>query len=203
MKKYLIALAVTLSALVSLSPATFAASSTAASATPSASPSKNPSAVSSPTPSKAPSTASSAAKKETYTVANAGVYVRSGPGTSYSKLGMLDKGAKETGIVTNGWLEFTYNGKSAYCSAKYLSNDADTVTTAATSSAKALTYQVNASQLKVRSGPGTSYSTLGKLEKGAKETGVVEDGWLKFTYNNVTAYCSATYLTPEISSDKS
>ena len=187
MKKYLIALLITLSALVSLSPATFAASTTAASAA----------------PSKSPSAVTSSAKAETYTVTSAGVYIRSGPGTTFAKLGMLDKGTKETGAVTDGWLEFTYNGESAYCAAKYLSNDADTVTTAATASTKALTYQVNASQLKVRSGPGTSYSTLGKLEKGAKETGVIEDGWLKFTYNNVTAYCSATYLTPETSSDKS
>ena len=191
MKKYLVALAVTLSTLISLTTAAFAASSTAASASPSASPSKSPSAV------------TSTAKTETYTVTNAGVYVRSGPGTTFSKLGMLDKGTKESGIVKDGWLEFTYNGESAYCSAKYLSNDADTVTTAATTTTKALTYQVNASQLKVRSGPGTTYSTLGKLAKGAKETGVIEDGWLKFTYNNVTAYCSATYLTPETSSDKS
>ncbi len=185
MKKHLIVLAATLSTLVLLSTVALASNATTAST-----------ATTAPTSTTAPT-----AKAETYTVTNDGVNVRSGPGTSYSKLGMLIKGAKETGVITDGWFEFTYNGKSAYCSAKYLSKDSDAVAVTAPTE-KTVTYQVSATELNVRSGPGTTYSSLGKLTKGTKETGVEINGWLKFTYNNVTAYCSLKYLSPDISTDK-
>lgn len=123
-------------------------------------------------------------------VASTSVNVRSGPGTSYSEIGNLAKGTKETGTVTDGWLKFSYNGKTAYCLAKYFSSES-TVSTA-----KSTTYQVNVSTLRVRSGPGASYSKLGELTKGTKETGVVTNGWLKFTFDNKTAYCKASCLSP-------
>ena len=50
------------------------------------------------------------------------VNVRSGPGTSYEKLGQLAKGDKltRTGICDNGWSRVVYNGKVAYVSSSYL-----------------------------------------------------------------------------------
>ena len=50
------------------------------------------------------------------------VNVRSGPGTSYEKLGQLAKGDKvtRTGICENGWSRVVYNGKVAYISSSYL-----------------------------------------------------------------------------------
>jgi uncharacterized protein YraI len=60
---------------------------------------------------------------ETYIATGNDVNVRSGPGVTYPILGALNKGTRETGIVKNGWLEFTYNGEKAYCSADYFIPD--------------------------------------------------------------------------------
>jgi uncharacterized protein YgiM (DUF1202 family) len=146
--------------------------------------------------------------RQTYTVTLSKLFVRSGAGISHSKLGILTKGTKVTGVVTKGWLKFSYMGKTAYCSANYLK----TLPTTATATAKAKTtpitkittpvintsarqtYTVTLSKLFVRSGAGISHSKLGILSKGTKVTGVVTKGWLKFSYMGKTAYCSASYL---------
>ena len=48
--------------------------------------------------------------------------IRTGAGTSHSILGTFSKGDKVTGVEEDGWLKFDYNGKTAYVSAKYLSD---------------------------------------------------------------------------------
>lgn len=60
--------------------------------------------------------------KETYYVVTASsLNYRSGPGTSYKKLGTLKKGFEiYGGTVTKGWLKFAYKNKTCYCFTKYL-----------------------------------------------------------------------------------
>jgi len=54
--------------------------------------------------------------------AKSGLNVRSGPGTSYKKLGLLAFGTQvNVASISNGWATFTYSGKTAYLSATYLS----------------------------------------------------------------------------------
>lgn len=130
--------------------------------------------------------------KTTYTVITDGLKARSGPATTDSVLGILDKGARVTGIVSDGWLEFTYDGKTAYCSAQFL--EVSTAPEGVPDSSTSKTYKT-ADNVQVRSGPGTTYTSLGKLDKGTKVTGTVTNGWLEFTFNDKTAYCSASYLT--------
>ena len=55
-------------------------------------------------------------------------------------------------------------------------------------------YMVTCRTLNVRMGPGTSYAKLGTMSRGTIVSGELEDGWVKFTYNGVTAYSSADYL---------
>jgi uncharacterized protein YgiM (DUF1202 family) len=150
---------------------------------------------------KASSSSSSDDNSITFVVSTSKLYVRSGPNASYSKLGTLAKDATVTGVDTNGWVKFTFNDKTAYCSDKYLTKANATATTASTpasasSSANSVinTYVVTSAKLTIRSGAGTSYSKLGYLKKGATESGAVESGWLKFTYDGKTAYCSTKYL---------
>ncbi len=126
-----------------------------------------------------------------YTVTTDGLKVRSGPGIEYSKLGTLDKGSRITGIITNGWIEFTYDGKEAYSSAEYI--ELSTGPEGVPDSGESKTYTTTDNVL-ARSGPGTSSTSLGTLQKGTEVTGTVLGGWLKFTYNDQTAYCSAAYL---------
>ena len=58
--------------------------------------------------------------KSTYYKTTASLNLRKGAGTSYAKLCTMPSGTKLTGTVTNGWLKTTYNGKTGYCSTKYL-----------------------------------------------------------------------------------
>lgn len=129
-----------------------------------------------------------------YTITTDGLKVRSGPGTSYAVLGLLDTGARVTGTVSDGWLKFTYDGRKAYCSADYIA--VSTLPSGVPDSGEAKTYTTT-DKLTIRSGPGTSYAALGTLEKGTAVTGTVLGGWLKFTYNDKQAYCSAAYLKAE------
>jgi uncharacterized protein YgiM (DUF1202 family) len=129
-----------------------------------------------------------------YMITTDNLKVRSGPGTSYSVLGLLDTGARVTGTVTGGWLKFTYDGRTAYCSAEYIA--VSTMPKGVPDSGETKTYTTT-DKLTIRSGPGTSYAALGTLEKGTAVTGTVLGGWLKFTYNDKQAYCSAAYLKAE------
>ncbi len=55
--------------------------------------------------------------------AKIGLNVRSGPGTSYSKLGALSFGATVKVVsIENGWAKLDYNGSVAYASAQYLTS---------------------------------------------------------------------------------
>lgn len=72
--------------------------------------------------------------------------------------------------------------------------DSETVT----SGTKTTYYQVTSSTLNYRTGPGTNYKKLGTLKKGKELTGTVTNGWLKFTYNSKTCYCSTKYLTKKV-----
>lgn len=127
-----------------------------------------------------------------YMVITDGLKVRSGPGLEYAVLGVLDKGSTIKGTVSEGWVKYTYDGKTAYSSAEFV-----TISTApegVPDSSEQKTYKTT-ENLMARSGPGTTYSSLGTLEKGTELTGTVLGGWLKFTYDEKTAYCSAAYLT--------
>ena len=59
--------------------------------------------------------------KETKVVNTDSLNVRSGPSTSYSKIGTLAKGTK-VGVISesNGWSKILYNNKEAYVSSQYL-----------------------------------------------------------------------------------
>lgn len=54
------------------------------------------------------------------------VNIRKGPGTSYDRLGALNKGEKVSvnGIAENSWYRFDYNGEVAFVSDKFLIDEA-------------------------------------------------------------------------------
>lgn len=126
-----------------------------------------------------------------YTVTASKLFIRSGPGTSYSKLGSYAKGAViEVLEISNGWAKIQLSDYSyAYVSASYIQK--------ASSTSDVGTKYVKARNLNVRSGPGTSYSILGKLPRGT-EVNVIETvssgAWSKILYNGETAYISSAYI---------
>ena len=127
-----------------------------------------------------------------YVQATANVNVRSGPGTSYSKLGQLTKGQTVQKLGTSGsWTKISYNGKTAYVSSQYLK----AVSSSSSGSATATAYVEATANVNVRSGPGTSYSKLGQLYKGTIVPKLGTSGsWTKIIYNSQTAYVSSQYL---------
>lgn len=150
--------------------------------------------------------------------------IRSGPGTSYSKLGTLAKGKTftVTGKTTDSsgtvWYRFTFNGKTAYASSKYVTiktvtppaqepetDYKDEVTdgkndTTQTVVKKTGTVNTKKDPLIIRSGAGKSYKNIGNIAKGKTftildevkdSTGLV---WYKLTYSGKTGYVSSAYV---------
>lgn len=120
----------------------------------------------------------------TYAVICRKLNVRSGPGTSYDRIGSLSRGALLSGVLENGWLRFTYNGQTAYVSATYvqkLSGSGD------------LCVLCNA--LNVRTGPSTSYAKLGQLLSGTYVDPLEsQNGWYKIGYNGGYGWICADYV---------
>ena len=157
--------------------------------------------------------------------------VRSGAGSSYKKLGTIAKGktftitgkAKDSSGVY--WYRFIFSGKNGYVSSKYVktkstassqtssnaegttSGTSSSGTTSGTSSSSETsvnlmgTVNTSSDPLTVRSGAGTSYSSLGTLKKGTTFVIIskVKDSsgkyWYKFSFGDKTGYVSASYIT--------
>ena len=140
---------------------------------------------------------------ETGQITASSLYVRSGPGTNYSKIGTMKKGktftVTGTGKDRSGvtWYKMRYGSKNGYVSSKYVYIKQPSVT--AISGTKG-TINTKKDPLTVRSGPGSSYSRLGSLAKGKTFdiTGKATDGsgviWYRLTYNGKTGYVSSSYV---------
>ena len=119
-------------------------------------------------------------------IATSGVNVRSGPSTSYKKLGYLNSGTKVDIIekdAKTGWYKIKYNNGYAYASKLYIAE----IKTGTTKSG-----------VNVRSGPSSSYGKVGYLNGGTKVEIVGTDaktGWYKIVYNKGFAYVSNSYVT--------
>lgn len=153
----------------------------------------------------------------TGTVSASSLNVRSGPGSSYGKIGTLSSGAQVEILETqSGWYRINFNGKNGYVSSQYVTvtktqqpaaepqdTPQPTVQPEATPAPQpeaqpeqktpdAKTYgMVSTSSLNVRSGPGTSYGKVKTLSGGA-QVEVLEkvDGW----YRIDSGYVSADYI---------
>lgn len=138
---------------------------------------------------------------KTGTVVNATVLnVRSGAGTSYSVVTKINKGDKITILDTkSGWHKIkTANGKTGWVSGDYIK-----ISTSQTekpsnpgTSAEEKGKVVNATVLNVRSGAGTSYSVVTKINKGdTVEIVDKKSGWYKIKVSNgKTGWVSGDYI---------
>ena len=115
-----------------------------------------------------------------------GLNFRNGAGTSYSIIKVLNKGEKvEVISESNGWSKVKHDSRLGYVASQYI----DKATTNYTIK------EVNTDGLNVRTGPSTSYATIGKLNKGTRVEVISESaGWSQINYNNKTAYVSSGYL---------
>jgi len=131
-------------------------------------------------------------KAKLYT--NASVYVRSGPGTDYSKLGGFSKlrEVEVTGITSNGWYRVKFGRETGYVFGQYM-QEADFIVEDAS-----LTMYTTGS-VYVRSGPGTDYSKIGGVScwRSVKITGISSNGWYRVNFSGKVGYISGDYLMKE------
>ena len=124
-------------------------------------------------------------EQDLYMVTCRTLNVRLGGGTGYAKIGTLSRGTVVSGELENGWLKFTYNGQTAYCSADYLAKIDGDLTD----------MHVTCRTLNVRAGAGTNFEILGTLARGTEvEILDVQSGWYKIEYLGGEAYVSAAYI---------
>lgn len=139
-----------------------------------------------------------AATQTTYQVTAKTLNVRAGAGTKYKLLGSLKKGTKinVSSQTKNGWLKFTYKGKTAYVSNKYVKKVATTQAKTTASVKTTYKYVVTTEGLNVRSGSGTKYKKIGSLKKGVEISvkSQVSNGWYKINFNGKTGYVSNKYV---------
>ena len=151
------------------------------------------------------SNSSTSTKKKTGKVTTGVLNVRSGAGTSYSKIGTLKKGAMVTILQTsNGWHKIELSGsKTGWVSADYIkittSSSSAGPSGGSSSSGSTVTKKtgkVTTDVLNVRSGAGTSYSVVKQITKNTKVTILdSKDGWYKIKLSDGTiGWASASFI---------
>lgn len=137
---------------------------------------------------------------ETATVTADALNMRSGPGISYSKRGVLHKGVKVTILEkSKGWVKVkTSSGETAWVSGQYLSTSGSSSNNSSSSDSTGyIAYVSVSSSLNMRSEASTSGSILASL-KNNDRVQVIEkngNGWSKVkTDNGKTGWVSSKYL---------
>ena len=133
--------------------------------------------------------------------AQIGFNVRTGPSTSYKKIGRLTRGQvlQVTGKCSNGWYQIKFGSKVGYISSKYLdAMEQGSKDSAVIGTAKVNTKSTKDPYLAIRAGQGTKT----KLLDNAKTGDVLEiladkspvKGWTKVRYNNLNGYAYTKWL---------
>jgi uncharacterized protein YraI len=116
--------------------------------------------------------------------------LRTGPATSYPTITVIPTGSKVilTGQDSNGFRSVSFNGQEGWAFGTYLSIDAPTPSPSATAT--------TTDRLNLRSGPGTSYSTVTVLPLGAVVTltGQNTNGFRSVTWSGFSGWAYAEYL---------
>lgn len=138
-----------------------------------------------------------------YKVNVSSLRVRTGPSTSHTILGSVHKGQiVQVTAEVQDWVKINYSGQTAYISKDYISkNDFNANVDQTNEQQKNITVQtdgtyiVDATSLRVRTGPATYHSVIGGVLNGRilQVTGV-ENGWLKINHNGRTGYVSSEYV---------
>ncbi|MGE6849907.1 SH3 domain-containing protein [Bacillus tropicus] len=141
-----------------------------------------------------------------YTVNVSSLRVRTGPSTSHTTVGSVTKGqvVQVVGEVQD-WFKINYAGQTAYVSKDYVTkggssdnatqgnnqnNNQNNNVTVQTGG----TYVVNATSLRVRTGPATYHSVIGGVLNGMTLNVIGSEGsWFKVNYQGKTGYVSSEF----------
>jgi peptidoglycan/xylan/chitin deacetylase (PgdA/CDA1 family) len=122
-------------------------------------------------------------------VTTANLNFRTGPGTGYSIIMVIPKGAQVmVDSTSGGWAHASYSGKTGYLSLSYLTGSLPETGGAYT--------RYTTADLNLRSGPGTSYAILAVIPRGT-ELSITSssNGWASTAYGGKSGYVSTAYLS--------
>lgn len=129
--------------------------------------------------------------------AKSGVNLRTGPGTQFSIIDVVNGGDSVYRIEDSntGWTYVEYNGQQGWVSTKYLatsqyiSDDADP-------DIAPLTDRYTTSDVNLRGGPGTNYATI-TVVPGGSDIAVdsYSNGWAHTYYGGYEGYVSTSYIS--------
>ncbi len=144
-----------------------------------------------------------------YTVNVSSLRVRTGPSTSHTTVASVTKGqvVQVVGEVQD-WFKINYAGQTAYVSKDYVTKGGsnDNVTQGNNQDNKQEqnnnvtvqtggTYVVNATSLRVRTGPAAYHSVIGGVLNGTTLNVVgSENGWFKVNYQGKTGFVSSEFV---------
>ncbi|NWF67546.1 MAG: SH3 domain-containing protein [Chloroflexi bacterium] len=142
----------------------------------------------------------------TGTVNTGNLNVRSGPGVSFSILTSLGRGTVVSLLGRNNaatWVQvLTATRVIGWVNASYLVMSVGISSLPITDGTAATATMTGAFVLNVRSGPGTSFSVLATIDRGAVVTLVGRSNaatWAQIrTASGVTGWVNASYLTPSV-----
>lgn len=137
-------------------------------------------------------------------VNTAALNVRSGPGTSYTRIDCISKGTEVTILSeNNGWYKVIFNGRTGYVSLPYITKKSDGSNSGGNDSNTSIKNKigvVNVSALNVRSKATTNSSIVTCLYSGTKVTiQSSANGWYKIKTTvggkSYSGYVAAQYVT--------
>lgn len=137
------------------------------------------------------------ASSEVRYIKGSNVRLRSGPSTSSGIICTCNNGAMVTlNSVSNGWAYVTTSdGKTGYVAAAYLSYSPLSEYNAPAQTQSSTGY-IKGSNVRVRSGPSTSYSILTTLNNGTPVTVTSQNGsWTGINCNGTSGYVSSVYIS--------
>lgn len=140
----------------------------------------------------------------TYRVADAaGLNLREGPGTSYTRLLTIPNNTELTVTAIDGdWGRTSYNGQEGWISLEYTAFVAPTPSPEPPPAHQPGWYQIGPDGAVLRSGPLSDSDELSQLPAGAEvEITAVDGAWGETTYNGQTGWMElgeAVYLSPPL-----
>ena len=132
-------------------------------------------------------------EKKATIYATADLNVRAQNNVSATVLGGIAAGNEitQTGYTSDGWIQISYQGATAYVSADFVSDKKPVIVKSMSGTMYATT------EVYVRSAAGTDGAILGSLSTGSTVTvsGYTNNNWIRITYNGQTGYVSSDYLS--------
>ncbi len=122
------------------------------------------------------------------------INVRSGAGTSCSRVTTLGSGKRVAVLSQEGdWYKVSFDGKTGYIKSDYIARDGST---GKQSSASANAAVSGGSSINVRSGPSTSASRIATLAEGKRVAVLSQEGdWYQISFDGKSGYIHKDYVT--------